>query len=166
MPDSITFFDLHHIIQISMGWKNSHLFEFRIGDYRVGFEDEEMDGSKDVADASQVTLDTLLTKEGMEFNYVYDFGDNWMHTIKIEKLEQVNPEQLLPFCTGGEGNCPLEDCGGIPGFYHLLEVLKDKNHEEYEDMRTWAGRYNPNKFNIQKVNRELPKFRSYMKRWK
>jgi len=165
VPDSVTFFDLHHIIQIGMGWKNSHLFEFIFGNYRIGFEDKEMDGSEDVADANQVTLDTLLIKEGLQFRYTYDFGDSWYHTIKVEKLTTISDQQL-PFCLEGEQNCPPEDCGGIPGFYNLLGILKDKTHPAFQDTYTWVGRYNPKKFDIKKVNSELPNFKKYMKHWK
>lgn len=49
-------FDLHHIIQISMGWKNSHLFAFQVGNYRIGYIDPN-EAFEDIADASEVVLD-------------------------------------------------------------------------------------------------------------
>ena len=73
VPDSITFFDLHHIFQIAMGWKNAHLFDFRVGDYVIGYIDQ--DAQEDLADANKVTVDTLISKAGMRLNYTYDFGD-------------------------------------------------------------------------------------------
>jgi hypothetical protein len=63
-------------------------------------------------------------------------------------------------------NCPPEDCGGIPGFENILSILKDRTHPEFQDMYQWAGRYNPKKFNLAKINRELPKYKNYMKHWK
>ena len=164
IPSSITFFDLHHILQISMGWKNSHLFEFRVGDYAIGFIDDS--APENLADASEVTLDTLLTKVGMKFLYTYDYGDNWQHTIEVEKMLNSEDGHEYPVCIEGELNCPPEDCGGMHGYRNMLETLKDKNHPEYLEMREWAGRYNPKKFNTGKINKELPKFKEYMKMWR
>ncbi len=157
MASTITFLDLHHIIQIAMGWKNSHLFEFKVGDYIIGFDDN--DAPENVADASKVMCDTLFTKTGEKFSYLYDFGDGWDHTVEVEQLLEKTEGQQYPACIEGEMNCPPEDCGGIPGFQYILKVLKDKHDPEYKDMRTWAGRYNSQKFNREKINRELPKFR-------
>jgi hypothetical protein len=162
VPADITFFDLHHILQITMGWKHSHLFDFKFGNYIIGYLDE--DAPEDLADANEVTLDTLLTKPGLKFKYFYDFGDGWEHTIEVEKI--TDEVQEYPVCVEGEMNCPPEDCGGIPGFENLLSILNDKGHPEYEEMREWAGRYNPKKFNMAKINRELPKYKNYMKHWK
>src|SRR5258708_26144353 len=74
VPDSISFFDLHHIIQISKGWTNSHLFEFLIGDYTLRFIDEQFEDSDSYADAKEVAIILLLTKEKFTFKYLYDFG--------------------------------------------------------------------------------------------
>jgi len=164
IPDSITFFDLHHILQIAMGWKNSHLFDFKVGDYTIGYLGD--DAPEDLADANEVTVDTVLTKEGMKFHYTYDFGDSWEHTIEVEKIASEEDGQQYPICIEGEMNCPPEDCGGIPGFENMLAILKDRTHPEFQDMYQWAGRYNPKKFNMAKINRELPKFKKYMKHWK
>jgi hypothetical protein len=164
IPNSITFFDLHHILQIAMGWKNSHLFDFNVGDYSIGFLDD--DAPEDLADASEVTVDTLLTTVGMKFRYTYDFGDSWRHALVVEELLDREPDQLYPVCLDGEMNCPPEDCGGIPGFENMLAILRDRTHPEFQEMYAWAGRYNPNKFNKEKINKELPAFKKYRKRWK
>lgn len=165
VPDSVTFFDLHHIFQITMGWKNAHLFEFRVNNYKLGFIDE--DAPKDLADANKVTLDTLVTKFGMQFSYTYDFGDNWDHLVEVEKISRGDASGQYPICLEGARSCPPEDCGGIPGYQHLLEVLKDKSNPEYTEMKRWAGRgFNPEKFELEKVNKLLPKFKGYMRMWK
>ena len=33
--------------------------------------------------------------------------------------------------------CPFEDCGGLYGYYHILKVLEDPVHEEYEETAEW-----------------------------
>jgi hypothetical protein len=166
VPGSVTFFDLHHIIQISMGWKNSHLFEFQVDDYRIGYIDPNEE-FEDIADANKVTLDLLLTKEGFSFIYLYDFGDNWQHTVEVETILEKENDKVYPVCTDGQLACPPEDSGGIHGFYANLEILNDPKHPEYKEVKRWLGRgYDPEKFNIDKVNKELPKFKSWMKHWK
>jgi hypothetical protein len=166
VPSSVTFFDLHHILQIGMGWKNSHLFEFLVGDYKLGYINPH-EAFEDMADANEVTLDLLLLKEGLAFTYLYDFGDGWEHTVTVENLLEKDKEKNYPICIDGQLNCPPEDSGGTYGFYQTLEILKDKKHSEYEFMKNWVGGgYNPEKFDVEKVNKELPKFKSYMKRWK
>ena len=159
--DSITFFDLHHIFQIAMGWKNAHLFDFRIGDYTIGFIDS--DAPEDLADATKVTLDTLITKAGIRFAYTYDFGDEWSHNVEVEKISQ-DAARKDPACLEGERKCPPEDCGGIPGYQQLLEVLKDKSNPNYPEMKRWGGKgYEFEKFDLEKVNKLLPKFKNYMR---
>jgi hypothetical protein len=166
VPDSINFFDLHHIIQISMGWTNSHLFEFLVSDYTLRFIDEQFEDSDSYADAKEIAIDLLLTKEKYRFKYIYDFGDHWEHSVEVEKIDKEDPERVYPLCVGGNLNCPPEDCGGISGYYNLLEILKDKKHPEYKDMKGWLGKkYDPGKLGLNKINKKLPKFRKYMKDW-
>lgn len=51
---------------------------------------------------------------------------------------------------------PPEDCGGIPGFYNLLEAIRNPEHEEHEELSEWLGRdFDPNAFSLNAVNRRL-----------
>lgn len=34
--------------------------------------------------------------------------------------------------------CPPEDCGGIYGYYDLLEILEDPKHREHAERKDWA----------------------------
>lgn len=166
VPMSVTFFDLHHIIQISMGWKNSHLFEFRLGDYKIGYTDVHDEAFADTAHAGEITLDLLLLKEGLTFTYLYDFGDYWEHTVEVQRILPKDDGKIYPVCIDGELACPTEDSGGVHGFYQNLEILKNPKHPEYKEVKRWLGRgYDPGKFSIEKVNKELPKFRKWMKHW-
>ena len=166
VPASVTFFDLHHIFQISMGWTNSHLFEFKVGDYTIGYEDQRLEAFENVANANAVTLDLLLIQEGKTFSYLYDFGDYWKHTVTVERILEEEAGKQYPVCIDGELRCPPEDCGSIDGFYRMLAVLQDKKHPEHKETKTWVGRgYNPEKFNMAKINKELPRYRRWMKHW-
>jgi len=58
-----------------------------------------------------------------------------------------------PACTGGEGACPPEDCGGPGGFADLKELLAGPPTPEREEMRAWAGEdYDPAHFDLAASN--------------
>lgn len=80
--------------------------------------------------------------------YEYDFGDNRIHRVT---LVGVQPTGKLPRCVAGERACPPEDCGGMFGFYRLLDTLADSEHEEHERMERWLG----GKFDVDAVNAAL-----------
>src|SRR5512145_790286 len=88
---NITLYELHHIIQIIMGWQNYHLHDFQIDGQIYG----------DPADD--------------EFGDEYDFGDSWQHTLTLEKILPPDAYKRLPLCLGGNRACPPEDVGGVNG---------------------------------------------------
>jgi len=98
----------------------------------------------------------MLGRVGSKAIYTYDFGDSWEHGIVLEKRLPVDPNMTYPVCADGQLACPPEDCGGIPGFYDLVEALNDPNHERHEEMRDWIGDdFDPQDFSVDKVNRVL-----------
>lgn len=158
-----TFYDLHNIIQIAMGWTNSHLYEFKVFDYRIGEPNEEFDetdfGGSKIIDASTVLLDSILTDPKEKFVYEYDFGDSWTHSVVVEKFLPADKKVFYPTCIAGKLKCPPEDCGGVSGFYGLLEILNNKRHPDREDMMYWVGgSYDSNHFDIEWVNDQLSSF--------
>lgn len=163
---TITFEVLHEIIQIVMGWTNSHLHEFTVQGIRIGQPLDEFDrigGSADfggeLVDEATVTLESVLTDSNQTVDYTYDFGDGWAHVIGVEKWFPDDTAITYPVCTGGKLNCPPEDCGGIPGFYEMLHILNDKRHPERQEMLEWlGGTYDAQRFNQQEVNQQLATF--------
>lgn len=153
-----TFEKLHHIIQIVMGWSNSHLYEFEIDNYRITEPNEEFDndfGNKTI-DASTITLGEILTSVKEKFNYIYDFGDYWEHQIVVEKFLPGNPQTKYPICTSGNLNCPPEDCGGVFGFYNLLYIIGNKKHPERKELLdSLGGQYDVEYFNMDEINEML-----------
>ncbi|NMP25119.1 plasmid pRiA4b ORF-3 family protein [Sulfobacillus harzensis] len=145
VPASLTFLGLHHVIQAAMGWTDTHLFEFRIGNRTVSIPDGEPGPAPDEWDASQHALSEVRLKPGDRFTYLYDFGDDWWHTIEVVgSVEHVERPQLL----AGTGACPPEDVGGPPGYAEFLAAWADPRHPEHSAMRQWAkGRYQP-EFNL------------------
>lgn len=146
--------DLHRMIQAAMGWTNSHLHQFmHMGDY-LGHPTflEDMD----VLDYRKIRIGTILRRPKDSLKYEYDFGDGWLHDIVLQKIHPKVDGVTYPFFMDGEGNCPPEDCGGIPGFQHFLYVMADPNHKEYDEMIEWYGQpYDPAHFDPLMVGRRF-----------
>lgn len=144
----------HAVLQTVMGWTNSHLHEFQVGEERYG---EPMDDDQgEMQDEHRRKLRDVLSGVRSKMMYTYDFGDNWEHVITLEKILPVMPGMKYPSVTGGKRKCPPEDVGGIPGYYRFLAVIRDPKHEEYRDMMEWVGgRYDPDDFSVNDANVDL-----------
>ncbi|MBP7557529.1 MAG: plasmid pRiA4b ORF-3 family protein [Chitinophagaceae bacterium] len=62
------------------------------------------------------------------FIYLYDIGDNWQHRVTVKEFSDQQLDR--PVCLEGRSACPPEDCGGLPGYYEILKMLK-KNHKDH-----------------------------------
>jgi len=87
-----------------------------------------------------------VVAKGARFMYVYDFGDNWEHSIVVEDVLPIEPGVKLPACTGGKRACPPEDSGGATGYQGLLAALADPTHPDHESMSKWVGSFDPDAF--------------------
>ena len=164
VPAGMTLEVLHDILQAAMGWYDSHLHEFSIGQNRFGKPDPQDDlmGLPAVVNESTAYLFMVLGKARAKAIYTYDFGDSWEHMIVVEKVLPPDPGVAYPICVGGKLQCPPEDCGGIPGYYNLLEAIRDPAHKEHEDMLDWVGgSYDPEAFSVDDVNRGL----AHLQQW-
>jgi len=150
--------DFHKVIQTTMGWTNSHLHQF-IKDrtfYTLQLEEDDFWSTMDNVDYSKTKVSDLLKKEKDKIIYEYDFGDSWEHTVLLEKIVQTNGNEKLPLCLAGKNNCPPEDCGGVWGYANMIEILKKKKHEEYEDYLEWLGEeFEPALFDKEAINASL-----------
>lgn len=152
VPDSLTLLELHAIIQGAMGWRDSHLHLFEIGERRFEIpEDDRLGLEEGSEDERRHKLRAVLSRTA-EFLYVYDSGDDWRHRIVLESDVTPVPERYLPFCVGGERACPPEDCGGVPGYPEFLEALASPRHPEHQAMRGWAPGFEPEPFNVTQAN--------------
>lgn len=154
-----------------MGWDNYHLFEFNvnghiIGELRNGYEEMGF-GPNELFDASKVTLDSIISDTKEKFEYEYDFGDGWLHEILVEKFLPNDKNMNYPNCINGKLNCPPEDCGGVNGFYELLDIINTKKNQKRKELLEWlGGEYNPNHFNLELVNKELLSLDKYIEDWR
>lgn len=138
VPGDLRLSELHSVFQVAMGWTDSHLHSFSIGSKVFGGQYE--DHPKDELDEKSVTLVQALGKH-RHFHYAYDFGDGWQHEIVVENLSTSLAGLRFAVCLDGQRACPPEDCGGAYGYDHLLAVLDDPDHEEFDDMTEWIGDY-------------------------
>ncbi|MDQ6761688.1 MAG: plasmid pRiA4b ORF-3 family protein [Bacteroidota bacterium] len=169
---NITFYELHHLLQIVMGWYNCHLFNFKYHDYYLELPNVDDDNYNTIGmfqkvDPRKITLNEFFISTKTVINYTYDFGDNWMHEITLQKI--IDPEKVsfpLPVCIKGKYACPPEDCGSIPGYYRLIEVMKNPKHKEYKFYKQWMGdSFDMEEFNIDDVNEELKGLKDYIADW-
>jgi hypothetical protein len=144
VPLSIRLDRLHLAIQAAMGWTNSHLYEIRAKDTGWGVPDPDWgDGPLDARKARLVdVLEDVGTKT---LKYLYDFGDGWEHTIKIERLIDPLPGIIYPRLLEAAGRCPPEDVGGPWGYAEFLEAIRDPNHDRHTESKEWiAEDFDPN----------------------
>ncbi|HKK18973.1 MAG TPA: plasmid pRiA4b ORF-3 family protein [Opitutales bacterium] len=127
VPESISLGWLHEVIQETMGWMDVHLHQFEHNKKFYGIPDD--DDWAETKDASKVALNQLLKKVGGKLSYTYDFGDDWTHSIRLKQVLPPDPDEML-CCVAGEGACPPEDCGGIPGYIDLCELRAKKARGE------------------------------------
>ncbi len=130
---------LHTAIQCVMPWTDSHMHRFLVGRqaYAPKYDDDLFDEESDSEDYDGMCVGDLLSAEGDKMKYEYDFGDGWEHQITVEKILPAS-EAAVEYITG-KNACPPEDCGGIWGYQHLLDVLADPKNPEYKEMRRWLG---------------------------
>ena len=126
-----------------MGWFNYHLWEFTIGKRRYGLPADEDWGTEPRIEASKVRLRDVLKPGKNVIDFLYDVGDSWEHRITIANIRPGEPGVSYPRYIAGEWNAPPEDCGGIPGFYALLEAVADPAHESHAEAKEWLDDYDP-----------------------
>ena len=169
---SSTLYDLHHTIQIAMGWGDFHLNQFLIHGKSYGVYH---DGGMSFSDnPKKVRLSDFGFRLKERFVYEYDFGDDWEHDIRIEKKLPLDPEKTYPICTEGKRGCPPEDCGGSWRFMELqqhfspyyianrlMEIAKDKEGaeddywEELQELEEWSEM---DAFDRKEVNLQLKEY--------
>lgn len=164
VPSDYNFWDLHVAIQDAMGWQDSHLHHFEIKakskmkEVSIGIPDFEGSGDlPEVYPGWELAVDVYFNALGVEAKYLYDYGDDWSHTVKLEGYMHKEKGIKYPICIDGKNACPPEDCGGVGGYFNVLEVLSDNTHYDHEDMKTWVGeKWDPKQFDNKKVEFDKP----------
>ena len=162
--------EVHEVIQAAFGWTDSHLHEFASGkDYYHSSTEHylcpfEVGEGRTGVPEEDVRLDEVLAEPGDKLFYLYDFGDDWMHVIKLEAVRPRDDSAPRAVCIGGRRPGPSEDCGGIYG-YELITGALDPAHPEHAEAvadyaRMYgedasAGAYAPTPFDVEEINQTL-----------
>lgn len=141
----------------AMGWANSHLYEIRAGDVSWSTPYPDQDWAGDFLDARKARLGNVLEDVGAKtLKYLYDFGDGWEHTIKIECLIDPEPGTPYPRLIEAKGCCPPEDVGGPWGYAEFLEAIADPKHERHRELKEWfADDFNPHVVNVDRLSEDV-----------
>jgi hypothetical protein len=151
---STTLADLHHILQIVMGWEDEHLHQFIVDGVYYGESIPEWGVEKE--DELITRLDQIVAAEKDRFGYQYDFGDSWHHQIVVEKILPPEADVHYPRCLKGKRACPPEDVGGVWGYAEFLEAIADPSHPQHDDWNDWIDEpFDPEAFDSEAVNQAL-----------
>jgi hypothetical protein len=154
----ITLYKLQRILQVVMGWGNTHLHQFTIDGTCYGQSHPEY--GLEMKTERRARLDELVPEENASFLYEYNLDDSWMHHITVEKILEPTPGVHYPRCVAGDRACPPEECGGIRGYAEVLEILKNPEDPDYAETREWVDEdFDPEVFKIDEVNRQLKAIR-------
>lgn len=155
VPARFSFWDLHVAIQDAMGWWDYHLHEFTVpsaiggADLRIGIPDDEwgFGDSNEILPCWEILVTDHLDRPGQRIAYLYDFGDDWKHSVTLLGIRAREKGRRYPLCVAGERACPPEDCGGPPGYMRLLEALRKPEAPELAEVADWAPRgFDPERF--------------------
>ena len=148
---------LSGMLLAAMGWTNSHLHAFEVGDKRYGMcFDEYPEGE---IDEKTVTVLQAIRDE-RRFTLEYDFGDSWEHDVVVEDLTWSYFGLKFGVCLDGQNACPPEDVGGPPGYRRFLEAIADPEDEEHDDYLEWAGgSFHAAEFDLATANAALQRIR-------
>lgn len=164
LTDEMTLLDLHNVVQIVMGWTDSHLHEFEIKGkrYCLRFPNDDFYGDPPI-DEGTVRLGDVLKRVRQKVQYIYDMGDGWQHTLVVEERVESASGFPHPVCLAGERACPPEDCGGIWGYYQMLEAVRDPEHDEHETYLEWLSPdFDRDHFDLREVNGILKRYDEYV----
>jgi len=151
VPKNISLHKFHIILQVVMGWSNSHLYQFRVGNIYYGIPDDEW--GMEIKSDKSIKLEDILMESKDRIIYEYDFGDSWEHDVVLEKILPKDNGIKYPYVVKGKGACPPEDVGGVWGYYGFLEAISDPEHPEHAEMVEWHGdKFDPEEFDVEEAN--------------
>src|SRR5260370_579605 len=153
---------LHEHIQTAMGWTNSHLHHFEVGDQLYGdpmllqenFEEMEYE------DSTTTNLSEIIPENAKKFRFIYeyDFGDSWYHEVLFEGCPSEEPGKRYPLCIDGKRACPPEDCGGIWGYPDFIQAIENPDDERHAELLEWiGGSFDPGAFDPAAATKAMKK---------
>ncbi len=121
----------------------------------INFDDEKAEN------ATKVKISQIVSYDGDEMVFSYDYGNGWEVKIVLEKIfeDKELPGKELPRILDGKGYGKVEDCGGVGGLQEIAEVFKLKKGKRYEELCEWLGMsdFDLSSFDIDDMNYRLKK---------
>lgn len=164
VPADIRLDRLHLILQAVMGWATYHLWEFHVRALRFGPPGQDFGFSDGPRNAEKATLQAVIEDAGAKtLKYLYDFGDGWEHTIKVERISEAAAGAAYPALIEAKGACPPEDIGGPPGYAEYLDAMTNPDHERHDELVQWRRPdFDPDDPHTARINAA---FAALRKRW-
>lgn len=166
VPSNLNFYQLHKIIQNIFEWRDCHYHQFVLKRDERGvplnmiqpvlMQDEDyayFDKRIQYIDSEEITVREVFENQD-QIEYEYDFGDGWMHTIKLIRFIE-NCDNPYSRCTELIGVAPMEDCGGPHEFNEIMKILDNPNHPEYNDVTRWLGRNKWHSSDLKYINNKI-----------
>jgi len=156
--DSTTLDKLHDLIQTAMGWTDSHMHQFIVGEtyYQPTPVEDLMDDMPPTKDSTKTRLRDVVGDVEDRLLYEYDFGDGWLHELRVEQIDKAEPGRKYPACLAGQRACPPEDCGGPPGYEHLLHLLQHPDDPDHDELTEWLGEdFDPEVFDLEATDLQM-----------
>lgn len=169
VPSNLWLGNLGKIFITAFGWAGYHLSQFTKGDVYYTSRDniDERDSfnfgcSNRHIDEMTVTVADVLPQKGSTISFEYDFGDGWIHNVRVSSVsyEPLRGEDIC--VTSGKGACPPEDVGGVWGYAQMLDILSGKvdDPEEKASYEEWLGlqegeTYDPEEFDLEIANEDV-----------
>ncbi len=166
VPSNLWLGNLGKILITAFGWAGYHLSQFTKGgvDYtsKENIEESFDFGYQRSIDEMTVTVEDVLPQKGSTISFEYDFGDGWIHNVRVTSVsdEPLKDEDIC--VTSGKGACPPEDVGGVWGYSQMLDILSGKvdDPEEKASYEEWLGlrkgeSYDPEEFDLEMANEDV-----------
>ncbi len=134
---------VHRAIQASYAWLDYHLHRFSLGGGPFEYTSELFlcpfdvaEGEDEGSPADEVRLDETMHEPGDTLHYVYDYGDDWRLTLRLEEIIPLTDDASPARCIDGERAAPPEDCGHLVDAADLARVLDDPAHFDVDAVTT------------------------------
>lgn len=127
---------VHQVLQAAFSWDDRHLYRFALGGRAFDRGSQNFLCCQDVDDnawgepddglpAADVRLDETLAEPGDTLHYIYDYGDNWELTLRLDEVATALDDVPTATVIDGGRAAPPEDCGGLTDAAELAEVLDE-----------------------------------------
>ena len=127
-------------IHVTMDDEENDLSPYNEKDMDLDFAREIFRSLPKTYNMYDVQIETLITEENKNFNFIYDFGDEWHIKLKVEDFDvQDSADTQIPRVLSGAGLGIIEDCGGVWDLMEMHEAFAKKSGEDYENYREWLG---------------------------